>query len=101
VALPSSDWRGIDPIHTHMARLRAIEGGHAVLRSTRFGRSAGIDSTGVIRGQLSHFDDDERILLVHLPRHGRTSLYAQLGEWFALLSGLLAAVALVRLRVRT
>lgn len=101
VALPSSDWRGIDPIHTHMARLRAIEGGHAVLRSTRFGLSAGIDSTGVIRGQLSHFDDDERILLVHLPRHGRTTLYARLGEWFALLCGLLAAVALVRLRSRS
>lgn len=100
VALPSSDWRGIDPIHTHMARLRAIEGGHSVLRSTRFGLSAGIDSTGVIRGQLSHFDDDERILLVHLPRHGRASLYARLGEWFAVLSGMLAAVALVRLRRR-
>jgi apolipoprotein N-acyltransferase len=100
VALPSSDWRGIDPIHTHMARLRAIEGGHSVLRSTRFGLSAGIDSTGVIRGQLSHFDDDERILLVHLPRHGRASLSARLGEWFAVLSGMLAAVALVRLRAR-
>ena len=98
VALPSSDWRGIDPIHTHMARLRAIEGGHAVLRSTRFGLSAGIDSLGVMRGRLSHFDDDERILLVSLPRHGRATLYARLGEWFALLSGLLAALALVRLR---
>jgi apolipoprotein N-acyltransferase len=55
---------------------------------------------GVIRGQLSHFDDDERILLVHLPRHGRTIVYARLGEWFAVLSGMLAALALVRLRWR-
>ena len=94
VALPSSDWRGIDPIHTHMARLRAIEGGHALLRSTRYGLSAGIDALGVVHGQLSAFDDDERILMVDLPRHGRRTVYATLGEWFALLCGLLTALAL-------
>jgi apolipoprotein N-acyltransferase len=98
VAVPSSDWRGIDPIHTHMPRLRAIEVGHSVIRSTRYGLSAGIDPTGVIRGQLSHFDDDQRVLLVHLPRHGRTTLYGLLGEWFAVVSALLAGLALVRLR---
>jgi apolipoprotein N-acyltransferase len=32
VALPSSDWRGIDPIHTQMAACRAIEQGQSVLR---------------------------------------------------------------------
>lgn len=98
VALPSSDWRGIDPIHTHMARLRAIEAGHSVIRSTRYGLSAGIDAIGVIHGQLSHFDDDERVLLVHLPKRGRTTLYGRVGEWFAVVSGLLAGLALVRLR---
>lgn len=96
VALPSSDWRGIDPIHTHMARLRAIEGGHAVLRSTRYGLSAGIDALGVVHAQLSAFDDDERVMVVDLPRHGRRTLYATLGEWFALLCALLAGVALRR-----
>ena len=96
VALPSSDWRGIDPIHTHMARLRAIEGGHALLRSTRYGLSAGVDALGVVHAQLSAFDDDERVMLVDLPRHGRRTVYATLGEWFALLCGLLAGLALWR-----
>jgi apolipoprotein N-acyltransferase len=82
VALPSSDWRGIDPIHTQMAAVRAIEGGHSIVRSTRWGLSAGIDPYGRIRGWLSHFDDDERILLVNVPRHGIWTFYGVAGDWF-------------------
>jgi apolipoprotein N-acyltransferase len=40
IALPSSDWRGIDPLHAQMAVLGAIAGGFSVVRSTRFGLSA-------------------------------------------------------------
>ena len=32
VVVPSSDWRGIDPQHTFMARVRAIEGGFSLVR---------------------------------------------------------------------
>ncbi len=108
VALPSSDWRAIDPIHTHMAAMRAIESGHSIVRSTRFGLSAGIDPEGRLRGSLSHFDrandgdPADGILLVSLPRRGTTTLYAMLGEWFVALlaAGLGTAVAtLVRRRV--
>ena len=49
VALPSSDWRAIDPIHSQMAALGAIAGGFSVIRSTRFGLSAIIDPLGRIR----------------------------------------------------
>jgi apolipoprotein N-acyltransferase len=98
VALPSSDWRGIDPIHTEMARLRAIEGGHSVVRSTRWGLSAGIDPTGAVRGQRSHFDGGDRILLMTLPRHGRWTLYGWAGEWFAWLCGLGLVAGCVRWR---
>lgn len=88
VALPSSDWRGIDPIHTPMAAVRAIEGGHSIVRSTRFGLSAGIDPWGRLRGWNSHFDDDERVLLVRLPVQGVTTIYGRVGDWFPLVCGL-------------
>jgi len=91
VALPSSDWRGIDPIHTQMAALRAIEGGHSVVRSARFGLSAGIDPYGRLRGWLSHWDDEDRVLLVNLPRHGTRTVYAVLGDWFPLVCLVLSA----------
>lgn len=94
VALPSSDWRGIDPIHTQMAALRAIENGHSIVRSTRFGLSAGIDPWGRLRGWASHFESEERVLIVRLPRRGVTTVYATLGDWFPLLcfAGTLALV---------
>ena len=88
VALPSSDWRGIDPIHTQMAALRAIENGHSIVRSTRFGLSAGIDPWGRIRGWLSAHDGDNRVLVVSLPQRGVTTIYGRLGDWFPLLCGL-------------
>ncbi len=94
VALPSSDWRGIDPIHTQMAALRAIEGGHSIVRSTRFGLSAGIDPWGRIRGWNSHWDDDDRVLLVRLPKQGVETIYARLGDWFPLTS-LFGAIGLI------
>jgi apolipoprotein N-acyltransferase len=84
VALPSSDWLGISPIHTEMAKLRAIEGGHSILRSTRFGLSAGLDPWGQIRGRMSHFDGEERILVVDLPQRGITTFYGRFGDWFPL-----------------
>ncbi len=46
VAIPSSDWRGIDPLHSQMAAFRAIEQGHSIVRSTRFGLSAAINPYG-------------------------------------------------------
>lgn len=93
VALPSSDWRGIDPLHTQMASLRAIEGGHSLIRSTRFGLSAGYDPLGRPRAWQSHFDrpagDHGGVLLMNLPRHGLSTVYGRLGDWFPLLSALI------------
>jgi apolipoprotein N-acyltransferase len=94
VALPSSDWRGIDPIHTQMAQLRAIEGGHSIVRSTRFGLAAGIDPGGRIRGRLSAFAGERRILLLSLPARGRWTFYGWAGEWFVLVCAALLGMAL-------
>jgi apolipoprotein N-acyltransferase len=97
LALPSSDWRGIDPIHTQMAGLRAIESGHSILRSTRFGLSAGIDPSGRMRGHASAFErGTDGILLVALPRRGRRTLYGRAGEWFVIVCAGFIAAVLVR-----
>ena len=101
VALPSSDWRGIDPIHTQMAALRAIEGGQSVLRSTRWGLSAGIDPTGRLRSWQSAFEDgDDGVMLARLPRQGIQTLYGWLGDWFVALCAILAVVLPLRGRRR-
>ena len=100
IALPSSDWRGIDPGHTQMAAVRAIEQGTSIVRSTRFGLSAGIDPVGRFRAWSSSFDTAERVMVVDLPRHGISTIYRSVGDvlvWAAGL-GVFGALAMVARR---
>ena len=85
VILPSSDWRGIDPVHTEMAAFRAVEQGHSVLRSTRFGLSAAITPYGEMVSQMSSFDDNDKIMYSQLPTKGVTTLYSVIQDSFVYL----------------
>ena len=101
VALPSSDWRGIDPIHTQMAGVRAVEHGMSILRSTRMGLSAGIDPLGRMRAWQSSFESGERVMRVALPRHRLPTVYAVVGDVLVWACGLfLVALAAGALRAR-
>jgi apolipoprotein N-acyltransferase len=85
VIVPSSDWRGIDPIHTEMAAFRAVEQGHSVLRSTRFGLSAAITPYGEMVSQMSSFDENDKIMYAQLPTKGVTTLYSLIQDSFVYL----------------
>lgn len=102
VALPSSDWAGIDPIHTKMSRLRAIEGGYAMLRSTRWAASAGFDSLGRVRGWMRTDEEHDQVLVTELPIARRSTVYSRIGDWPMAFAGLyllmLTALALRRRR---
>jgi apolipoprotein N-acyltransferase len=82
MALPSSDWRGIDPLHTKMAAFRAAEQGHSIVRSTRFGLSAAINPIGAMTAQLSSFDLSSKIMYASVPRSRVVTLYALIGDLF-------------------
>lgn len=97
--VPSSDWLGIDPIHTQMAAVRAIEGGFSLLRSTRFGLSAAYDPWGRARGWTSSFDSSERLLLTALPRTGIKTPYVVIGDSWVALCAMFTFFALVAPRL--
>lgn len=80
VAVPSSDWRGIDPLHTRMAAFRAVEQGHSILRSARFGLSAGITGYGEMVSQMSSFDVNDKVMITSLPAKRIKTLYAMIGD---------------------
>jgi apolipoprotein N-acyltransferase len=82
VAVPSSDWRGIDPLHSKMAAYRAVEQGHSILRSTRFGLSAAISPYGEMVAQMSSFDNNNKIMLAHLPVKRVATVYYFIGDSF-------------------
>lgn len=82
VALPSSDWRGIDPLHTQMAAFRAVEQGHSVIRSTRFGLSAAISPYGELIHRASSYDQNSKILIADIPSKGIKTIYSKTGDAF-------------------
>jgi len=102
VALPSSDWAGIDPIHTKMSRVRAIEGGYSVLRSTRWAASAAFDPEGRIRGWMRADEAHQQVLLAELPVARRATLYTRIGNAPVALPALyLLALGVLALRRRS
>jgi len=99
VVVPASDWRGIDPFHTTMARVRAIEGGFSVLRSTRWGASAGYDAFGRTRAWMPA-NDEERVMVATLPTERVATVYASVGDapMVVLVLALLGGVVFLRRR---
>jgi apolipoprotein N-acyltransferase len=95
VVVPASDWRGIDPYHTQMARIRAIEGGFSVLRPVRWATSGAFDAYGRSRATLSHFEDNDRVILATLPVLRVPTFYSRIGDAPVLLFGVILVGAFV------
>lgn len=101
VALPSSDWKGIDPVHTQMAIFRGVEQGHSILRSTRFGLSAAITPYGEMTAQMTSFNNNDKIMYAHLPAKGVTTLYSIIQDTFVYLCiGFVMIFMVVSIRAR-
>ncbi len=81
IAVPSSDWRGIDPLHTRMSAFRAIEQGHSIIRSTRFGLSAMISPYGEMISQSSSFDKN-KIMAANIQAQRVNTIYSKIGDLF-------------------
>jgi apolipoprotein N-acyltransferase len=88
--LPSSDWRGISPLHTRQAVFRAVERGFSMVRQVNQGLSVAVDGYGRVYGELDHFTTEERVLRAELPVGRVPTLYARIGDSVGLLSGLVA-----------
>lgn len=100
VAVPSSDWRGIDPIHTRMAAFRAVEQGHSVIRSTRFGLSAIFSPYGEVISQASSFDENNKIMIADTPSHRCDTIYSKIGDMFIFLCIAFILAFAVKLRMK-
>jgi apolipoprotein N-acyltransferase len=97
---PSNDgWFGSwgPPQHLAQARMRALEEGLPVLRSTTTGISAVIDANGIVRGHIGPGKADKLEGLV--PAAKPPTLFARAGHWLTLgwaLVFLIAGLALPR-----
>ncbi len=94
VMVSGGDWRGIDPYHTLMVRVRAIEGGMAVVRIVRDGTSMMFDQYGRIRASLGAWEGNEGILIGTVPAQHVKTLYTFLGDWPAVVASAILLVVL-------
>ncbi|MEZ4443710.1 MAG: nitrilase-related carbon-nitrogen hydrolase [Polyangiaceae bacterium] len=97
VVLPSSDWAGIDPVHTQMASVRGIEGGFSVLRSVRDATSGAYDAHGRAHATAS-YAAGERVMLARVPTTQVPTLYARIGDVVAALAALVLVAAAIAAR---
>lgn len=97
--VPSSDWAGIDPLHTRMASVRGIEGGYSVIRPVRWATSGAFDAYGRPRATMSWFEDTDRVFMAQLPVSSVQTLYHRTGDVLPAFSGL-GLLALAGLGIR-
>jgi apolipoprotein N-acyltransferase len=93
VVVPSSDWRGIDPVHTFMARVRAVEGGFSLVRATRWGASGAFDAYGRVRGWMQVTEPNERVMVASVPVGRVRTVYGAVGDAPVAVAGAFLVVA--------
>ena len=95
---PSNDYKEIDPIHTDMAKFRAIEQGFNLIRQTSFGLSIGTDYTGEVISEMDHFTDNDKTLITQLPTKGVKTIYSIIGDTFIVFCLLLFISVIIMLK---
>jgi apolipoprotein N-acyltransferase len=83
---PSLEWRGIDPIHAHMAAYRAIENGISIVRQADNGLSVVVDPYGRVLAAVDHFTSSERVMVAQVPTYNINTLYSYTPDLFAWLA---------------
>lgn len=80
---PSWDSRGMAPMHSNMAAMRAIENGAALFRMVNDGRSLAVDHQGRVLAAMDDFrsSDPVSVMIAEMPTRGARTLYARCGDW--------------------
>lgn len=80
---PSNEWPAIDPWHTQMASLRAIEEGFSVVHQASHGLAAAFDYEGNRVAAVDYYASPGATMIADVPTRGVRTLYSRLGDWFA------------------
>jgi apolipoprotein N-acyltransferase len=81
--IPANDWKAIDPIHSHMAIMRAVENGFALVHPAGHGLSVASDNRGRILSSMDYFSSEEQIMYADVPTKRGFTIYSLIGDLFA------------------
>ena len=80
--LPANDWKEIDPIHSHMAIMRAIENGFTLVHPAGQGLSVAADNRGRVIASMDFYIGDQQVMYADVPYCHSSTLYAKIGDAF-------------------
>ena len=80
---PSSDWEAIFPVHSHMARFRAIEQGFSLVRGVKWGHSFACDGYGRMLASVDDRRGDNGVMVASVPARHITTVYSRIGDALA------------------
>ncbi len=83
--------------HGHIAIMRGVEGGYAIVRSAKQGFLYVSDDRGRVLAESTSWSSPFGAVMTMVPTGHEPTLYLRFGDWMAWLSILLAGLAVVRL----
>jgi apolipoprotein N-acyltransferase len=98
--VPAWDFVADGWLHGRMAMLRGVESGFTIVRAPKHGILTVTDDTGRVLAERVTGAEPFTSLVAAAPVRHSDTVYARLGDWFALLNVAMAAFLLVRAIVR-
>jgi apolipoprotein N-acyltransferase len=80
---PSKSWKGITPQFTYAATFRAVENGFSLVDCVNDGLSIAVDYHGRTVAAANYFTSNEQVMIADVPMKGVTTIYSQIGDFFA------------------
>lgn len=77
--IPSSDWKGIDPVHPKMARLQGVAAGISTFRPVRAATTIAADQYGRIIASMQ-YEGPNKVMVADVPVGQVPTLYAATGD---------------------
>lgn len=85
--------------HGHIAIMRGVENGYAIVHTAKDGLLTVTDDRGRILGEQRSDTAPFSSLLVDVPVHHDSTVFNRFGTWFPWLAGILLIAALVKLAI--
>jgi apolipoprotein N-acyltransferase len=95
--VPSSDWRGIDPLHGRMALVNAVAMGLPLVRPVRAATSFASDAYGRVLGSLRADGGSDGVLVASVPAARVPTLFSFTGDLLPLAALVFSILVLGRL----
>jgi apolipoprotein N-acyltransferase len=95
--VPSSDWRGIDPLHGRMALVNAVAVGLPMVRPVRAATSIMSDQYGRLLGSMRADGETDGVLVANVSAARAPTLFFRTGEWVPFAAMALCLLVIVKL----